>query len=225
MFEKIKNKRVIVLSAHPDDETIGCGGTISLLKQKNFDVRVVFFTNGISSRTKDKNKIKNRLKCIDEVEKILKFKILHHFNFNDNEMDQISTLTVAKSIEKIISDFKPSIVFTHWKNDINVDHRKVYDATIVATRPYPSQVVKNIYSYEVLSSSNWNFSSSFNPNFFIDISSVYKKKIDALKKYKTEILKNPHTRSLSNISCQNSLRGNQIGVKYAEAFEVIRQTF
>ena len=124
MFEKINNRKVIVLSAHPDDETIGCGGTISLLKQKNFDVRVVFFTNGISSRTKDKNKIKNRLKCIDEVRKILKFNILHHFNFNDNEMDQISTLSVAKSIEKIISDFKPSIVFTHWKNDINVDHRK-----------------------------------------------------------------------------------------------------
>lgn len=224
MFEKVKNKKVIVLSAHPDDETIGCGGTISLLKKKNFDVRVVFFTNGISSRTKNRNKIKNRLKCLTEVKKILKFKIFHHFDFSDNEMDQVSTLSVAKSIEKIIHDFKPSTVFTHWKNDINVDHKKVYDATIVATRPYPAQVVKNIYSYEVLSSSNWNFSSSFNPNFFIDITSVHKKKIDALKKYKTEILKKPHTRSLKNIKQQNSLRGNQIGVKYAEAFEIVRQT-
>ena len=108
-------------------------------------------------------------------------------NFPDNEMDLISNLEITKKIESIIYDFEPDIVYTHFKDDVNVDHRILYNATVTATRPIPNSNIKQVISFEIPSSTEWYFPSSFSPNIFIDINKELKSKIRALLAYKNEI--------------------------------------
>ena len=220
----MNNKKVLIIAAHPDDEILGCGGTIKYFQSEGYTVGVVFFTNGVSSRTKSSKLIKERKNNLTKVKKLFKFNIIKHFDFFDNELDKYTLLSITKKIEKILDQFKPSIVFTHWEHDINIDHRKIYEATLVATRPYPGQIVKEVYSYEILSGSDWNFLNSFNPNFFINIEKFIDIKIKGLIEYKKEIKNEPHTRSLNNIKRLNKIRGSQVGLKYCEAFKLIRKT-
>ena len=205
-------------------KVIGCGGTIKYYQSEGYKVGVAFFTNGVSSRTKSSKSIKERKNNLDKVKKLFKFDIVKNFDLLDNELEQYTLLNITKKIENILKLFKPSIVFTHWEHDINIDHKKIYEATVVATRPYPGQSVKEVYSYEVLSGSNWNFLQSFNPNFFINIENFIDIKTKGLNEYKSEIMNEPHTRSLKNIIRLNQMRGNQVGFKYCEAFKLIRKT-
>ena len=138
-------------------------------------------------------------------------------------MDKIPLLEVVKTIEKIIHDFKPNIVYTHSKYDVNIDHRILYDATLVATRPVPGSKIKQVLSFEIPSSTEWYFPSQFSPNIFEDISKELPKKKNALKAYKTEIRKFPHPRSSDALEIIAKKWGTVCGFKAAEAFTLIRQ--
>ena len=165
----MKNNNVLILAAHPDDEAIGCGGTIKYFLNKKYNVGVVFFTDGISSRTNNKKSKETRIRNSNNAKKILGYNLLENFMMKDNQLDTYPLLEIVNKIENIIKYYKPSIVFTHWSNDLNIDHKIVYDATVTATRPYPSQTVQEVYCYEVLSNSDWSFDKSFNPNYFVNI--------------------------------------------------------
>ena len=135
-------------------------------------------------------------------------------------------LTVVKFIETEIKKFKPSIIITHNENDLNIDHMLTFKAVVTATRPSTKTFVKSIYCFETPSSTENNFSKlkvSFNPNLYFDISNYITKKIKLLKIYKKEIKKYPHSRSLEGIKVLAKYRGTQIGVKYAEAFYLLRK--
>ena len=220
----MKNKNVLVIVAHADDETLGCGGTIQKLKKLGYQVYVMIFTDGVSSRKKKLSKeIQNRSNQIKKVSKLLNFKIFKHYNLPDNELDKISNLELVKKIEAAIIKINPEIILTHSNKDLNIDHQKISNATITACRPLPKSKIKQLLFFEILSSTEWNFNSNrvnFNPNKFYDITDFIEKKLEAIKIYKSEIRQYPHPRSLEGIKTLSKFRGQCIGVNYAEAFEV-----
>ena len=217
-----KNKKVLILAAHPDDETIGCGGTISYLLKNNCEVNVIFFTDGISSRNTSKKEKKKRHSNLQKVVKLMKFKIQKKFNFKDNALDASPLLSIVKKLETEIKKFKPEIVFTHFFDDLNIDHKLVYQATMTACRPSANSTVKKIFSYEVPSATDWSLNASFKPNFFVCIDRFLKKKVTALKLYGTEMKNYPHPRNIESILINNKLRGNHICRESAEAFRLER---
>ena len=138
-------------------------------------------------------------------------------------MDGVSLLEVTKSIENQIFDFNPDIVYTHTNFDINIDHRICNQATLVATRPQKNTKIKQVISYEVPSSTEWYFPSTFSPNIFVDISKEINAKKNALKSYKNELRKFPHPRSVDALDAISKRWGSISGFNNAEAFYLIRK--
>ena len=223
----MKSKNILIIVAHTDDETIGCGGTICKHIEDGYRVFAMSFTDGISSRSvKSINLKKARHLSAKQVSKFLGFKWIKNLNFPDNQLDKIPILKIIKEIEKIKYKLKPSIVYTHNFSDLNIDHKLIAEATLTAFRPTPDSKLAELRTFEVPSAtdySNIKHRKNFVPNLFVDISRFWKKKNDALKMYKSEIKKKPHSRSLEGIKNLAKLRGNQSGLKIAEAFEIIRK--
>lgn len=233
--------KVLVIAAHPDDEVLGMGGTIKKLTKTGHDVKIVIMSTGITSRRSTnynnsqiydinqetlktmKNQIKELQKDAIRSSKILGVKDIQFEDFPDNELDIISNLEITKKIEKFILDYNPDTIYTHSKFDINVDHRALYNATITATRPRSKSNVKDVISFEVPSSTEWDFPSQFSPNIFVDISNELSSKLNALKQYKTELEKFPHPRSLESVEIISKRWGTVSGFKAAEAFSLVRQ--
>ena len=232
--------RVIIFVAHPDDEVLGMGGTILKHSQNGDFVKVVYLATGITSRRSTNfqnsvsyeqnenktNQIQKEIKNLRNDAKkscnILKVKDSKFYDFPDNEMDRVPLLKIIKVIEKEIKETKPDRIYTHHFHDLNVDHRTVFNAVMTATRPIRLNV-KEIISFEVLSSTEWNYPMQFSPNYFVDIKSQLSAKIKAMKSYKNEIRNFPHPRSVENIKNVSQRWGSVSGKKAAEAFEIIRK--
>ena len=219
----MKNKRILVIAAHPDDEILGCGGTISKLKNENF-IEVLFMTNGVSARGNNKKQILRRRKACLNLFKYLSLPIPKNFNFPDNAMDKIPLLKIVKKIEQKIKDYRPDTIITHYSHCLNIDHKITYEAVITACRPLIGLSVKKILSFEIPSSTDWALykGKNFQPNYFIDISEHLKNKINLIKFYKEELRSYPHSRSIPSIKALASVRGVSCGVKYAEGFYLNR---
>ena len=138
---KIKNKKVLIVVAHPDDETFGCGGLIKRLSLNKNNIGIISFTNGVlGSRPNQKiTQIKERKQSSKKASTIVGFKWLAQYNYSDNELDKVSLLEIIKILEKHKRKFKPHIVLTHNFSDLNIDHRKVAEATLTAFRPEPKK--------------------------------------------------------------------------------------
>lgn len=223
-------KKILVVAAHPDDEALGCGGALSKFSKLGYKINVVFFSDGVASRDinsiKKKKDILQRRKSSYKAAKILGVNKIEFFNLPDNQFDTVSLLKIVKLIEKMIQKYTPSIIFTHYDNDLNIDHRIISQAVATATRPYMNSSVKKILLFEVLSSSESNFSStskSFSPNFFLNITNDLKTKIKALKCYSQELRKWPHPRSLEGVTNLAKVRGSACGLKFAESFIMLRE--
>ena len=220
----LKNKKILIIAAHPDDEILGCGGTIFKLK-KNNKIQIIFMTNGVSARSNNDDKIlKRKLEC-ERLFKYLKIGKPTFFNLPDNQLDQLPLLKIVKKVEKVIKSFKPEVVFTHYENCLNIDHQITYKATITACRPLKNISVKKILSFEVLSSTEWGLykKKTFQPNYYLGIDKEIKNKIKAMKFYKSELKKYPHSRSLKAIEALAKYRGISSGFKYAEGFMLVRE--
>ena len=223
----ITKKKILVLVAHTDDESFGCGGFIKKLKNNKNKIYAISFTDGVGSRNQNnKYKVKKRNDASKKAAKILGFKWLAQFNFPDNQLDKISILEITKIIEKFKNKINPDILLTHNFFDLNIDHRIIAEAALTAFRPEPKQNLKKFITFEVPSATDYRMlknSKNFIPNFFVDVSHTMESKIKAIKAYKGEVKPKPHSRSLSGIKNLNRLRGNQSGLNYAEAFEIIRE--
>ena len=219
----MKNKKILIVAAHPDDEILGCGGTILKLKKNNL-INVIFMTNGTDARGKNKKASQKRISGCYNLFKKLKLKKPIIFNFPDNKLDTVPLLKIVKKIKENISKFKPDIIFTHFDGCLNIDHQITFKATITACRPVKNNTVKQILSFEVPSSTEWSLlkDKKFQPNYYIDISSYIKEKISLMKYYKDEIKPYPHSRSLKSIRSLSEYRGTHVGVKNAEAFYLYR---
>ena len=223
----MKNKNILIIVAHTDDETIGCGGTICKHILEGFSIFAMSFTDRISSRLITSKKLKEqRYVSAQKSSKYLGFKWVKNLNFPDNQLDKIPLLKIIKEIEKVKKKINPTMVYTHNFSDLNIDHKIIAEATLTAFRPTPDSKLIELRTFEVPSSTDYSqlkHGKNFVPNLFVDISKFWKKKINALKYYKSEIKKKPHSRSYDGIKNLAKIRGNQSGLKYAEAFEIIRK--
>ena len=178
-------KKILVIASHPDDELLGCGGTLLHYKRSGHKIKIIFLSDGESSRPSKKSNIKKLiLKRANQAELICqKCKFLKPVfgNLPDNRLDTVPFLSIVKLIEKEIKNFKPEIIFTHFENDLNIDHQLTFKAVITATRPLSKSFVKTILSFEIPSSTDFNFTKNnkkiFNPNYYVNISNFVKKKI------------------------------------------------
>lgn len=219
----MKKGKILIVAAHPDDEILGCGGTILKLKEKN-DINVIFMTNGVSARGKNRISEKRRKNACLKLFKYLDISKPEFFNFPDNQLDRTPLLKIIKKIEKKINLYKPDTIFTHYSNCLNIDHRKTFEAVNTACRPINKISVKKILSFEIPSSTDWALfhGKNFQPNYYIDISKFLNEKINLIKFYKDELRNYPHSRSVKSIKSLASYRGVSSGVKYAEGFYLNR---
>lgn len=218
-------KRILVLAAHSDDEAIGCGGTIAAYTSKGHDVTVVFLTNGVGARNIDgeDHQVLRRVAASRAACEVMGVSRIEQLDFPDNRLDSVPLLDVVQAIEPIIAEVKPSIILTHFADDLNVDHRVCHQAVLTACRPQPGHAVKTILGFEVASSTEWAFSSpAFDPNYFVDISDTLESKLRALDAYHEEMRATPHTRSRRSIEALARWRGATVGCHAAEAFTVVR---
>jgi LmbE family N-acetylglucosaminyl deacetylase len=220
-------KNILVVASHPDDEVLGCGGTLYNLRKKGAKISCLFLSDGESSRKHPKiNKlISERRKQAIKAGKILGINKINFGNFPDNSMDTVPILKIIQFIEKTIKEVRPDAIFTHFESDLNIDHQITSKAVITACRPIKNQTVKSIIFFEILSSSEWNISTknkSFKPNYFVDIGKSIKFKLKALKIYNREMRKWPHPRSIEGVKLLSKTRGSSVGLLNAEAFIVGR---
>ena len=216
-------EKVLVICAHPDDETLGLGGTLALHSLKKDKISILIVADGESSRGKNEN-ISIRQKQAIQACSILGINDIEFLNFPDQRLDSMSLLVLNQEIEKKIKKINPTIIYTHFGGDLNRDHRLVFESVIVSSRPFRGQKIKKILCFETPSSTEWSISDQlFKPNLFVDIQKVLSEKVSALKKYKTEIKKYPHPRSIDAIKNRASYYGSISGLKYAEAFMVFRE--
>jgi LmbE family N-acetylglucosaminyl deacetylase len=213
-------QKVLVLAAHPDDETLGCGGTLARLAAEGAYIKLLTFTDGESARGQT---TKNRNDKLDAVCAKLGIADYAYSNYPDNRLDIISLLDKCKYVEKNV-DFEPNLILTHHPDCLNIDHEIVYRTTVTVFRP---QVKKDqtILSYAVPSSTDYNPRSNFRGNVYYDVTATYNIKMECLKEnYAAEMRAHPHSRSYENIENLMKVAGAEIGVPYAEKFELIRST-
>jgi LmbE family N-acetylglucosaminyl deacetylase len=223
-------KRVLICVAHPDDETIGCGGAIAHHVRNRDKVYCIYMTDGVSSRhsINKNNLIYLRKKNSLLASKILGFKWLLDYcgDFPDNAMDKVNFLDVVKLIEKAKKKIIPDIIYTHNPHDLNIDHKIVAEATLTAFRPQAKEVWRKILAFEIPSATDFAYfkkNKNFQPNYFLDIKKYWNKKKKALRAYKMEIKKFPNSRSLKGIEILSKFRGMQNGLEQAEAFQVLKE--
>ncbi len=216
-------KNVVVIAPHPDDETLGLGGSIKRLTINNVKVSILI----VSGHLPPLYKKKDFDKTLSESKKVFK-----HLGVSDYEflkipattVNELPVATLNKKISKFITDRCPDTVFIPFP-DRHIDHRVIFDSCIVACRPVNKKSPKNVFLYETLSETHWNVPSvepSFNPTFFINIEETMKDKISALKLYKTQINENTPSRSVKAIESLAKFRGSQNGCEYAESFQIVR---
>ena len=223
-------KRILVIAAHPDDEVLGCGATISKYLRRGSDVFVLFIAEGSSCRYPDPNSVDSRAAITERTRlstKALKVLGVTNYCFSDlpcGRLDQAPILEINKIIEKVIRKFKPDTILTHSALDANNDHRIVYRSTIMATRPCPEVSVARLLTYEVLSSTEWSFGETFTPSRFEEIEEIdLNIKCQSLYAYETEVRDFPFPRSEESIRALAMHRGAQSGLPLAEAFCLVRE--
>jgi len=222
---------ILIIAAHPDDEVLGCGGTIARLTKEAKDVYIAILGEGATSRYDKRgqanlHEVEALRKSSKLIAEFLGAKELFVYDLPDNRFDTVPLLDIVKIIESLIDRLKPSTIFTHHGGDLNIDHVITHRATITATRPIAAHCVKRIYAYEVASSTDWafgQFDREFHANVFFDIGETYENKIAAMEMYETEKRHFPHPRSPEALKVLAKKWGAVAGVQAAEAFELIRE--
>jgi len=221
-------KKILIVAAHPDDEVLGCFGTVARLIKEGYEAYTLILGEGKTSRD-DTRMVENKKDEINilntEIQKAnysIGVKKVFVESFPDNRFDSVDLLDIVKIVFKVKEEVQPNIIFTHFENDLNIDHRITYQAVLTATRPMEDECVKEIYSFEILSSTEWNYPLSFSPDIYFDISDTLDLKIQAMKEYTSELCSYPHPRSLEGIELNAKYQGMRVGKKYIEAFKSVR---
>ncbi len=226
-----KIQTVLVVAAHPDDEVLGCGGTIARHSDDGDQVQVLIVAEGATSRHqhRDRSQVADELSTLTQAAQksgsILGAACVELLDLPDNRLDSIDRLDLIKLIEIRIERHQPDVVYVHHAGDVNIDHRRLHEAVVTACRPTPGHSVRRLLSFEVSSSTEWQPSvsaPSFHPNWFVDISTQWERKRQALEAYATEMRPWPHARSIQAIEHLSRWRGSQVGVEVAEAFCLMR---
>ncbi len=218
--------RVLTVAAHPDDETLGAGGTMARLVREGHEVWVCVLSDGASARH---THVQQQLDCAMRAGEVLGVAHMSFCGFEDQHLDAMPLIDVVTPIEKCVAEFEPELVLTHFGQDVNQDHRVAFSATMVATRPVGPTSVRRVMCFETASSTEWAppFPGSvFSPNVYVDISSTLSVKLEAMRQYsKTftgEVPPYPHPRSYQALEATARRHGCAAGVGAAEPFMLVR---
>ena len=223
---------ILVVAAHPDDEVLGCGGTIARHADAGDQVQVLILAEGATSRQQQRDRdlaageLSALAKAAQTAGAILGAASVELLDLPDNRLDSLDRLDLIKQIEERIDRHQPQVVYVHHAGDVNVDHRRLHEAVVTACRPTPDCPVRRLLSFEVASSTEWQppgSAPSFRPNWFVDISTQWPRKREALEAYASEMRPWPHARSIKAVEHLARWRGSQVGVEAAEAFTLMRQ--
>ncbi len=226
-------KTVLIVAAHPDDEILGVGATAARHVSCGDAVYAFILGEGQTSRGAHREDMGKEVvdalhKNTLESAKAIGFRDVFFADFPDNRFDEVDLLDIVKTVEEKIRELKPQIVYTHYSGDLNVDHQYTARAVLTATRPIGDYCVEELYAFETLSSSEWNFDYSaqpaFCPNVFVDISKYYAQKEKAMQCYVSELCTFPHPRSLAGMDVLSRTRGMAAGMERAEAFMLLRKS-
>lgn len=223
---------VLVVAAHPDDEILGVGATVARHVAEGDTVYALILGEGQTSRGERREDTSH--KVVEELQrstlesaKAVGYRKVYFADFPDNRFDEVDLLDIVKAVEQKIRELQPRIIYTHYSGDLNVDHQYTARAVLTATRPIADYGVEEIYAFETLSSSEWNFDYSarpaFCPNVFVDITAYYDKKEQAMNCYVSELCDFPHPRSMTGMDVLSRTRGMAAGMERAEAFMLIRK--
>jgi len=214
--------KILVIAPHPDDEVLGCGGTMAKHSRQGDEVHLCIVTKAYTPDW-SKEFIQNRTKEIEKSSNILGIKKVHFSDFPSVKLDTIPQKELYESFTRIVSEIKPDIMYIPHKGDINKDHRLVFESALMAARPF-NHKTKKVLSYETLSETEWGqVIEPFVPNVYIDISETFSQKLEAMKVYGSELKQPPHPRSLEIIEALAKKRGSEVGFDLAEAFVLIRE--
>ena len=228
----LNKQTILIIAAHPDDEVLGCGGSMVKWSKSGNHVHVLIMAEGATSRDRSRNKISRQIELshlaqsAKKAGKILGVQSVELLDYPDNRMDSVDLLDVIKTIEKYIEKLKPEVVVTHHLGDLNLDHQIIHQAVMTACRPQPGHPVKCILSFEVSSSTEWQAPiviNPFVPNLFENISETLELKIKALEAYDSEMREWPHARSSKAVEHLARWRGASVGVEAAETFMLLRE--
>lgn len=218
---------ILVLAAHPDDEVLGCGGTIARHVAAGDQVHVAILAQGLYSRGEPTaEQVSGLHAAAERANGLLGVSSLSLFDYPDNSMDTVARLAVTQTIEQLVAEHRPRTVYSHWIGDVNIDHRRIHEAVVAACRPQPGHPVESLLFFEVASSTEWQPPGSapaFQPNWFVDIAATLDTKLAALAAYQAELRDWPHPRSLRGVEHLARWRGSTIGCEAAEAFVLGRR--
>jgi LmbE family N-acetylglucosaminyl deacetylase len=233
MLESLRNKNIMIVVAHPDDELLGLGATMNkLISEYNVRTRVIILGEGITSRSDKrdaehwKKELETHRNNINAAQKCIGYHSVGIHQLPDNRFDSVDLLDIIKIIEEEKKNFLPEIIFTHHGGDLNIDHQRTFEAVITCSRPMEHEVTKTIIAFETPSGTEWRASTDpkhFIPNLFFEVS---EKNIDAkikgMENYEFEKRSYPHPRSPEALKIQAQRWGIATGKKFAEAFVMVR---
>lgn len=218
-------KNVIVISAHPDDETLGVGGTILKHIVNGDNVYWLIVTNVFENQGFSKERVESRQLEISKVEKMFGFKETFNLNYPTMTLSSSSLIKMVPDISSVFSEVKPEIIYTLNRSDAHSDHRVIFDAVMACTKSFRYPFIKQILMYECISETEFApalAEKAFLPNYFVDITDYIDKKNEIMKVFESEIAEHPFPRSIENIKALAHFRGASVGVNYAEAFQLLK---
>lgn len=219
---------VLVISVHPDDETLGCGGTLLKHKRNGDTINWLIITDVSESLGYSPEKVKERQEEIKKIEKAYGFERTYNLQFQTTKLHSIDFSKLIEGISKVIYELRPELVYMINRSDIHSDHQIAAKAIISCTKSFRYPFIKKILMYECISETEiapYFPENIFLPNVYSDISEYIDEKIKIMKIYKSEVQDAPMPRSIENIKALARYRGSTVGVNFAEAFMLVREQF
>lgn len=217
--------KVIIISAHPDDETLGAGGTILKHQKNGDDINWLIVTDVFESEGFSNERVLSRKLEIEKVSKLYSFNNVYNLGYPTMKLNDTILFELVNKISLIFQELEPETIYVMNRSDAHSDHRIVFDAVMSCTKSFRYPYVKKVLMYECISETEFAPilpERVFQPNYFVDISDFLFNKIEIMKIFDSELGEHPFPRSIKNIEALATYRGATIGVNYAEAFQMIK---
>ncbi|HSH65652.1 MAG TPA: PIG-L deacetylase family protein [Bacteroidia bacterium] len=217
--------KIVVIAAHPDDEIIGCGGTL-LKHRSNGDEVFWIIITGVSSQSGfSKERVESRAQEINKVAGEIGFSGVHQLGYPPMEMDSTTMNKLIPKLSVLFNQLQPEVIYVMNRSDAHSDHRVTFDAVMACTKSFRYPFIKKVLMYECISETEFAPAlpeKVFQPNYYVDVSSYMKKKLELMNVYESEVGAHPFPRSIRNLEALAVFRGASVGVEYAEAFQLIK---
>jgi N-acetylglucosamine malate deacetylase 1 len=215
----------LVIAPHPDDEVLGCGGTILKRKKEGASIAWLLITKMENSPDWTQDQAALRDSQILKIQEFFGFEKVFQLGYSTMKLDQVPMLSIVRDISNVLDEFKPNEVFIPFEGDVHSDHRIVHEAAISSTKTFRAPYIDCLLSYETLSETEFNLSDGvhFKPNYFVNIEEYLEEKIEAMKIYASEVGEFPFPRSIDALNTLAKYRGSNSGLKAAEAFKVLKE--